>query len=296
MAMIWDSKVYACGHKEWKYPSALSSRDLYEWATKNTPDLCSWCRVLLLQQRLNYFNNAREKLGDFPARQLLLQIIDAKSYAPANAFLFLLNQWVFGATQRLDGPDDEASSEVARVLAALDGARDGALVLRLMQITRRKNHLYRLHQEQNANFHVRWATLEADDREQQRQIYETIDPTLMCAQMSGATAAGASEGATTTSSSPSEEKKPGEKGDNTLSSRSDNTLESLLHSRPWNPQVRALLSRLREALKHGDFKATFDEEMTNAEEALETLLGIQGSIAAGDLRAKGGILSQPSLK
>ena len=123
MAMIWDSKVYACGHKEWKYPSALSSRDLYEWATKNTPDLCSWCRVLLLQQRLNYFNNAREKLGDFPARQLLLQVIDAKSYAPANAFLFLLNQWVFGATQRLDGPDDEASSEVARVLAALDGAR-----------------------------------------------------------------------------------------------------------------------------------------------------------------------------
>ena len=190
MAMIWDSKVYACGHKEWKYPSALSSRDLCEWATKNTPDLCSWCRVLLLQQRLNYFTNAREKLGDFPARQLLLQIIDAKSYAPANAFLSLLNQWVFGATQRLDGPDDEASREVARVLAALDGARDGALVLRLMQITRRKNHLYRLHQEQNANFHVRWATLEADDREQQRQIYETIDPTLMCARMSGATAAG----------------------------------------------------------------------------------------------------------
>ena len=113
----------------------------------------------------------------------------------------------------------------------------------------------------------------------------------------GGDSSGVSEGATTTSSSsPSEEKKPGEKGDNTLSPRSDNTLESLLHSRPWNPQVRALLGRLREALKHGDFKATFDEEMTNAEEALETLLTIQGSIAAGDLRAKGGILSQPSLK
>ena len=31
----------------------------------------------------------------------------------------------------------------------------------------------------------------------------------------------------------------------------------------------------------GDFKATFDEEMANAEGALKTLLAIQGSIAAG---------------
>ena len=131
---MWDSKVYACGHKEWLCSSA--SRDLYEWATKDTPDLCPSCRVLLLQQRLNYFTSSREKLGDFPARQLLLQIIDAKSYAPANAFLSLLNQWVFGATQRLDGPDDEASREVVRVLAALDDQAAIDLVLSQLRKTR----------------------------------------------------------------------------------------------------------------------------------------------------------------
>ena len=46
-----------------------------------------------------------------------------------------------------------------------------------------------------------------------------------------------------------------------------------------------MLSHIRRVYHHncagGDFKATFDEEMTNAEEALKTLLAIQGSIAAG---------------
>ena len=250
---MWDSKVYACGHKEWLCSSA--SRDLYEWATKDTPDLCPSCRVLLLQQRLNYFTSSREKLGDFPARQLLLQVIDAKSYAPAETFLSLLNQWASGATQRLDGSDEEASREVARVVAALDHVRDGALIMELVQMTRRKNHLCRVQQEQNAFFDVRWASLLAADSQHKGRIYEAIDPALMCAQMSGAAAGAGAAGP--------EEKKPGD------GLSLDNTLDTVLQARPWNPQVGALRGRLQEALKRGDFKATFDEEMTNAEEVLD---------------------------
>lgn len=268
-------KVYACGHHE--PVSHLTSRGLYEWATKDTPDLCSGCQVLLLQQRLNYFTNTTDKLGDFEAKQLLLQIIDAKLYTPPGSWINLLTRWALGAAQRLDGRE-AASQEVAKVLTALDNVQHGPLIMEFVQTARRNGHLCRVEHDQQAFFQARRASLWALHCEQQHKMYEMIDPALMCSQLSET----ADRHATG-----SEEQPNGTASFN-------ETLDTVLQTRPWNPQVRALRARLQEALEQGDFNAKFDEAMTNAEETLEVLWALQGSIAARDLRAKGGILSCPS--
>ena len=186
-----------------------------------------------------------------------------------------MNRWASGAAQRLDGHED-ASREVARVLTALNHVQDGPLITEFVQTARRSNNLCRVQHDQEAFFQARWANLLAVHYQQQGIMYEAIDPAHMCAQLSE----------TADRSVMTLEEHDG-------ASSFGATLDTVLETRPWNPQVGALRARLQTALEKGYFKAKFDEEMTNAEETLEMLWALQGSIAARELRAKGGILSQP---
>lgn len=257
---------YACRHVR-SSTSALR----HGQATKENPDLCPSCKLSLLEQRLDYFRRSKKTIGDFESRQLLLQVLEAKLYVSPGTFLDIVNDWSAGAARRLDG-HKKASLEVSQILSILDHVENGPFLMELVQVARQQDRIRRVKEEQKSIFQVEWSNLKAAHEYYLMGLNDGMDPVLACKQFSKAVDSGA----------PPEDKQSHEE----IQPSSDDALACLIRTRQWNPQVVELGSRLQEALKQGSLKARLDEEMTNAEEIIATLLAVQRSIAIGDIKAK----------